>query len=83
MQLAAYLLDLACEHAALDAQHGRDVDVLPAHLVHPLGEAVHGRLAQHQRELDDVEHALDDVVCWERGHGIPLVMISCTLYLGF
>lgn len=60
-----HLLDLAGEHAPLDAQHGGDVDVLPAHVVHPLGEAVHGGLAQHQRELDDVEHALDDVVCGE------------------
>ena len=47
--------------------------MLAAHLVHPLGEAVHGGLAQHQRELDDVEHALDDVVCGEKGSGFAFI----------
>ena len=57
-----YLLDLSCQHAALDAQHRGDVDVLSAHVVHPPGEAVHRRLAEDPRELQDVEHAFEDVV---------------------
>lgn len=57
-----YLFDLASQHAALQAQHSGDVDVLPAHLVHPLSEAVDGRLAEHPGELYDVEHSLDDVI---------------------
>ena len=71
----AYLLDLACEHAALDAQHAGDVDVLLAHLIHPLGETVHRGLAQHQQELNDVVHALDDVVC---GKGVMVGLYVCT-----
>lgn len=56
------LFDLSGQHAALYAQHGGDVDVLPAHVVHPLGEAVHRGLEKLPGELYDVEHSLDDVV---------------------
>lgn len=59
----AYLLDLPRQHAALDTQHGGDIDVLPAHVVHPVGEALHRGLEEHPGELYDVEHSLDDVVC--------------------
>lgn len=58
-----YLFDLSGQHAALYAQHGGDVHVFSAHVVHPLCKAVHRGLEQHPRELDDVQHALDDVVC--------------------
>lgn len=57
-----YLLDLSGEHAALDPQHGGDVDVLPTHAVHPLGETVHRGLKKLPGELYDVENSLDDVV---------------------
>lgn len=57
-----HLFDLSRQHAALQTQHGGDVDVLSAHVIHPLGEAVHCGLGQHPGELDDVEHSFDDVV---------------------
>lgn len=56
------LFDLSGEHAALYAQHSGDVDVLSAHVVHPLGEAVHGGLKKLPGELDNVEHALENIV---------------------
>lgn len=58
-----YLFNLPRQHAALNAQHRGDVDVLPAHVVHPLGEALHRGLEEHPGELDDVKNSFDDVVC--------------------
>lgn len=57
-----HLFDLSRQHAALYTQHGGDVDVLSADVIHPLGEAVHRRLEEHPGELYDVEHPFDDVV---------------------
>lgn len=65
-----YLFDLPRQHAALDTQHCRDVHVLPAHLIHPLGETVDCRLEQHPGELDDVKHSFDDVV-WGKEKILP------------
>lgn len=62
MSKCGYLFDLSGQHAALYTQHSGDVDVLPAHVIHPPGEAVHRRLEEHPGELYDVEHSLDDVV---------------------
>lgn len=59
---SSYLFDLSGEHAALYTQHSGDVDVLSAHVVHPLREAVHCRLEKLPGELYDVEYSLDDVV---------------------
>ena len=61
-----YLLDLSGQHAALDSQHGGDVDILPTYAVHPLGEAVHCGLKKFPGELYYVEDSLDDVVWFER-----------------
>lgn len=57
-----YLLDLSGQHAALYSQHGGDVDILPTHVIHPLGEAVHCGLKKLPGELYNVEDSLDDVV---------------------
>lgn len=56
------LFDLPGQHAAFYAQHSGDVDVLSAHVVHPLGEAVHGGLKKLPGELYNVEHSLDNIV---------------------
>lgn len=61
-RLLSHLFDLSGQHAALDTQHGGDVDVLPAHVVHPFSEAFHRRLEEHPGELDDVEDSLYDVI---------------------
>lgn len=63
IKVLAYLLDLPRQHTALNTQHSGDVDVLPAHVVHPVSEALHCGLEEHPGELNDVEHTLDDVVC--------------------
>lgn len=60
------LFDLSGQHAALYTQHSGDVDVLPAHVVHPLGEAVHCGLKKLPGELYDVEHSLNNIVWGER-----------------
>lgn len=56
------LFDLSGQHAAFYAQHSGDVDVLPAHVVHPLGEAVHCGFKKLPSELYNVEHSLDNIV---------------------
>lgn len=66
MENSLYLFDLSGKHAALYTQYRGDVDVLPAHVVHPLGEAVDCGLEELPGELYDVEYSLDDVV-WGEG----------------
>lgn len=56
------LFDLSGQHAALYTQHSGDVNVLPAHVVHPIGEAVHCGLKKLPGELYDVEHPLNNIV---------------------
>lgn len=73
------LFDLSGQHAALYAQHGGDVDVLPAHVVHPLGEAVHRGLEKLPGELYDVEHSLDNVVWGGGGVGKNNSWFSTTI----
>lgn len=74
MRRVPYLFDLPGEHAALYTQHSGDVNVLSAHVIHPLGEALHSRLEEHPGELYDVEHPLDDVIC-ERAHDAEVVAV--------
>jgi len=74
-----YLFDLPRQHAAFDTQHCGDVDVLPAHVIHPVGEALYCRLEEHPGELDDVEHSLDDVVCRGGAGNINAAMEQCSL----
>lgn len=62
INISLYLFDLSGKHAALYAQHSGDVDVLPAYVIHPLGEAVDCGLEELPRELYNVENSLDDVV---------------------
>lgn len=57
-----HLFDLSGQHTALYPQHSGDVHVLPTHVIHPLGEAVHCRLEELPGKLYDVEHSLDDIV---------------------
>lgn len=67
-----YLLDLSGQHAALYSQHSGDVDILPTHVIHPLGEAVHCGLKKFPGELYDVEDSLDDVVFGQRTEKEPV-----------
>lgn len=57
-----YLLNLPGEHAALDPEHGGDIDVFSGDGVKPSCETVQRCQEKDPSKLQDIKYPLDDVI---------------------